>query len=75
MEVAKVNDNAQSLVEQLSDSANITALSQSVKTSSKTQSVQSKSVIESSQSIKTVTSSSMRSHKSVEVEEEIEYEE
>lgn len=75
MEIAKIDDNTNSLVQQVSDSANITALSQSVKTSSKTQSVQSKSVIESSQSVKTVTSSSMKSSKSVEVEEEIEYEE
>lgn len=45
----------------------------SVTSSKSVQSVQTKKVIESSTSVKSVTTSSMKSHRSVEVEEEIEY--
>lgn len=70
MEVAKVNESGNSLVEQ---SLNVTSASKSVATVQSTQSVQSKSVIESSTSIKSVSSSSTRSHESTEYEETVEY--
>ncbi|KAG8037868.1 hypothetical protein G9C98_006079 [Cotesia typhae] len=72
MEVANVNDTATSLLEQ-SSNMNISSAMSSVTSSKSVQSVQTKKVIESSTSVKSVTTSSMKSHRSVEVEEEIEY--
>ncbi|XP_076766287.1 uncharacterized protein LOC143433060 [Xylocopa sonorina] len=70
MEVAKVNENAGSLVEQ---SLNVSSESKSVSTMKSVQSVQTKSVVESSTSIKSVTASSTRSQQSMEYEETVEY--
>ncbi|XP_036143192.1 uncharacterized protein LOC118645681 [Monomorium pharaonis] len=70
MEVAKVNDSSNSLVEQ---SMNVTSATKSVSTTKSVQSVQTKSVVESSTSLKSVTSSSTRKQQSMEYEETVEY--